>query len=122
MSLLSLPERIFRRLAELPLELLSVILDSQRLLPEEGEGPTLFPEARYQTEANYRGVRLRRKRREHRLRHAGYWSEYRYTLSRILRLPGPQGPIWDLYRRESQGAPTQRPEWAGNAAFVFGSA
>ena len=38
MSLLSLPERIFRRLVELPLELFSVVLGSQKALKMNGWG------------------------------------------------------------------------------------
>ena len=39
MSLLSLPERIFRRLVELPLELFSVVLGSQKLARDKPGNP-----------------------------------------------------------------------------------
>ena len=129
MSLLSLPERIFRRLVELPLELISMILHTQKLLTDgrrmspateqmlnsmgmSTHGTGRVHVSRYQSEANARGVRVREKRREHWLRHAGYWSEYTPIQYQIPRLPGPQG---------TSTLPQQRPEWAGNAAFVFGS-
>ena len=128
MSLLSLPERIFRRLVELPLELINMILHTQKLLTD-GRRMTPATEqmlnsmgithgirrvrmSRYQSEANARGVRVREKRREHWLRHAGYWSMYTPWQYQIPRLPGPQG---------TSTLPQQRPEWAGNAVFVFGS-
>ena len=89
MSLLGLPERIFRRLVELPLELFSEILGSQKLLTDNVPmyGRDLYTYERSVTAANDRGVRLRRKREEHRARHAGEW-----------RLPG------NIHGRTGRGA------------------
>ena len=83
MSLLSLPERIFRRLVELPLELFSVVLGSQKLLmPQKTRSIFGDPfrhyrlpvQDRYTTEANTRAIRRHRKRVQYRARHAGQYS------------------------------------------------
>ena len=75
MSLLSLPERFLRRLVELPLELFSMVLGSQKLLTQEyrgmfGEGPIM---SRYQTPAQS-AARERRDRLD--------WKRWLYNLIR----------------------------------------
>lgn len=107
MSLLSLPERIFKRLVELPLELFSVVLGSQKAItmvtePESQRGRGFLPipdtqtgmpfaakqfSGRYMTPENHRGVWRRGRIEEHRARHAGEW-----------RLPG------NIHGRTGRGA------------------
>ena len=95
MSLLSLPERFLQRLVELPLELFSMVLGSQKLLTDRkfsifGDPASHYRYSnndRYQTEANARGVRLRRKRESHRARHAGEYY-----------MPESDPYIWELWR------------------------
>ena len=92
MSLLSLPERFLQRLIALPLELFSMILGSQKSLTHAPYDPFFTGWGdpylgRYQSEANKRGVRLRRKREEHRARHAGLYS-----------MPRSAWTIWEVWR------------------------
>ena len=98
MSLLSLPERIFRRLVELPLELFSVILGSQKaiamrdptareeeyddlglprwtpILDMQTFNPARQYSNRYVTPENLAAIRRHEKRVQYRARHAGMAS------------------------------------------------